>query len=69
MSKFKELMRKADVNGAQIARRMGITTSAVSSWARGKTTPPYEKLPDLARYLGVSVDEIVRCFIDVKKDI
>lgn len=66
---FKDLLKKADMSGAQLARRVGVTTQAVSYWCSGKTSPPYDKLPDIARYLGVTVDEVVRIFIEVKKKV
>lgn len=60
---FKELLKKADMSGARLARRLGVTTSAVSSWVKGKSSPKYELLRDIAKHLGVSVEEVVKCFI------
>lgn len=63
MSKFKQLLMNADMHGAQLARRLGVTRAAVSSWVRGKTAPNYDKLSEIARHLNVSVAEVVKCFI------
>lgn len=60
---FNQLLKNADISGAQLARRLGVTTSAVSAWCRGKCAPKYELLSDIARYLNVSVDRVVKCFI------
>ena len=61
--KFKELLEEVDMNGAQVVRRVGVSTSAVASWCRGKTCPNYDKIPDIAKALNVSVERVVKCFI------
>ena len=63
--KLKQLLKTADISGAQLARRVGVTTSAVCSWCTGKTAPSYNKLPDIAKALGVSIEKVVMCFVQV----
>ena len=60
---FRDLLKNADVSGAQLARRLGITRSAVGFWCTGKTTPPYDKLPEIAKFLNVSIEQVVECFV------
>ena len=38
---------------------MGVSFQAVSNWERGASMPDIGKLPELARALGVSVDELL----------
>ena len=61
--KFKELLKEVDMNGAQLARRLGISTAAVSAWCKGKSTPNYDKLPEIAKALNVSLEKVVACFV------
>lgn len=60
---FKELLKSVDINGAQLARRLGVSTAAVSAWVRGETAPNYKRVLDIAKYLNVSVEKVVQCFI------
>ena len=61
--KFKELLEEVDMNGAQLARRLGVTVAAVSAWCTDKAAPNYDKLPAIAKALNVSLDRVVNCFI------
>lgn len=62
--KFKELLVEVDMNGAQLARRLGISVAAVSSWCTGKCSPNLEKIPEIAKALNVSVQRVIMCFIE-----
>lgn len=44
----------------QLAKAMGVDQTAVSQWERGETLPRAERLPDLARILGCSIDQLLR---------
>ena len=59
---FKELMRKRDINGAQLGRKLNISRSMVSRWALGKSQPKIEDIPQIADILGCTVEDIVNCF-------
>ena len=61
--KFKELLKEVDMNGAQLARRIGVTRTAVSAWCRGTSQPSFDKIQLIAKALGVSVTRVVNCFI------
>lgn len=62
--KFRELLKEVDMNGAQLARRLGITTSAVNNWCIGKSSPPCNKMNDIAAALNVSVERVLSCFVE-----
>jgi transcriptional regulator with XRE-family HTH domain len=60
---FKELLKKVDMNGAQLSRRIGVSVSAVSAWASGKSNPSYKRITDIANALKVTQEEVLQCFI------
>ena len=61
---FRELLEEKDMHGAQLARRLGISTAAVSKWCMGEAAPNYNKLPEIAKALDVSIERIVTCFVE-----
>lgn len=61
--KFKELLKEVDMNGAQLARRLDVSVAAVSAWCTGKSAPNYDRLPEIAKVLNVSIDKVVECFV------
>ena len=56
---FKELLKKKDIHGAQLARRLGCHRSVVSNWCRGVNRPPLDTVPKIATVLGVTIEEVV----------
>ena len=61
-TKFQELLDEVDMSGAQLARRLKITRTAVSAWGTGKSAPKWEKVPEIAKALNVSVERVSACF-------
>ena len=61
---FRDLLEEKDMHGAQLARRLGISTAAVSKWCVGEAAPNYNKLPEIAKVLDVSIERIVSCFVE-----
>lgn len=53
--RIKEYMETYNLSQADVAKRVGVTGQAVSSWVMGRTTPVVGRLPDLAKKLNVSV--------------
>ena len=43
----------------KLAEQLGVTAQAVSKWENDQTCPDITALPKLARFLGVSVDELL----------
>ena len=62
-TKFQELLKSVDMTGAQLGRRLGVSSAVVNAWVRGKCNPKSERWREIANHLGVSVDEVVKCFI------
>lgn len=44
---------------SELAEAMGVTQSSVSRWLSGDALPTVDRLAALARYLGVTVDELL----------
>lgn len=42
----------------QEAAELGCSPAAVSCWERGETLPTADRLPEIARLLGCTVDEL-----------
>lgn len=61
-TKFKQLVKEADLNMSQVARRIGVTREAVNLWAKGKNYPSVDKVWAIAKALNVSVERVVNCF-------
>ena len=61
-TKFKELLKAADMSGAQLGRRLGVSTAVVSAWCKGKSKPKSERWREIAQHLNVPLDDVVKCF-------
>ena len=44
----------------QLSEMMGISQAMVATWESGNNNPRADKLPDLARVLGCTVDDLFR---------
>lgn len=60
--KFKQLLREKDLTGAQLGRRIGVSRWVVSYWMSGKGSPRSKYIPNIAEALGITVEEVLRCF-------
>ena len=56
---LKTLRLAAGLSQAQLARKRGYdSTSVICMWESGRRKPPTDKLPQLARVFGCSIDEL-----------
>lgn len=55
---IKELRLKAGLTQEQLADRMNMYQSALSQWETGVSAPRADKLPELAKILGCTIDEL-----------
>ena len=62
---FRELLKQKDLHGVQLARRIGCERSLVSCWVTGKSRPTLDMIPKIAKVLDVSIEDIVKCFVEV----
>ena len=60
---FKELLKEKDIHGAQLARKIGCSRASISAWVLGKYTPNLKYCRLIAATLGISVIDVVNCFV------
>ena len=58
--KLKELRRTKNVSQEKLAEYLGVSYQAVSKWENSITSPDILLLPDIARYFGITVDELLQ---------
>ena len=57
--RLRELRKKHGYTQAQLAKELYIGQGAVSAWEKGRSTPPTDKLQDIAALYNVSVSELL----------
>lgn len=60
MTQIKALREKARITQEQLAATIGVGRTAVAMWESGDSLPRADKLPELARILDCTVDELLR---------
>lgn len=58
--KLRELRKAKNVSQEKFAEYLNVTFQAVSKWENGITSPDISLLPDIARYYGITVDELLQ---------
>lgn len=53
------LRKNKDLTQSELGERVGVSFQAVSKWERGETLPDITVLPDLAKVLETSIDNIL----------
>ncbi len=59
MNRLKELRMERNWTQGQLAKKMGVTRTAVVKWETGKAYPTTEKLIELARIFECQVDYLL----------
>lgn len=59
MNRLKELRMERNWTQGQLAKKMGVTRTAVVKWESGKAYPTAEKLIELARIFKCQVDYLL----------
>lgn len=57
--KIRYLRRKENINQAELARRLGVSTSTVGFWEIGRRVPDIELLVKLSEIFNVSTDYLL----------
>lgn len=66
--KLKGLRKEKNVSQEKLAKYLNVSFQAVSKWENASTYPDIELLPELARFFGITVDELLGAEkIDEKK--
>ena len=60
--------KKKELTQDELAKILKVSNQAVSKWEAGKCCPDIELLPELARFFGVSIDELLlgECLVKTK---
>ncbi|MGW0546639.1 helix-turn-helix transcriptional regulator [Streptomyces altiplanensis] len=56
--RVRTLRRSRDITQSEVAEAVGVGGSTVASWELGTSTPDGEKLPALAKFFGLPLDEL-----------
>lgn len=65
MNRIKELRKAAGLTQQEVASHFGLNRAAVAMWERGSSVPKAPILPELAKILNCSIDEL---FSEEEKD-
>ena len=57
---IKNLRKERNVSQEKLANYLNVSFQAVSKWENGNTCPDLSLLPDLARFFGITVDELLQ---------
>lgn len=55
---FKEMRNKAGISQNKVSDYLHVDRSTVSKWESGKSKPRADKLPELAKIFGCSIDDL-----------
>lgn len=58
--KLKELRKAKNVSQEKFAEYLGVSYQAISKWENNVTSPDILLLPDIARYFGITVDQLLQ---------
>lgn len=56
--KVKELRLSTEMTQEQLAEKLNVTRSSVAMWENGEALPRADKLPELAKIFGCSIDDL-----------
>ena len=60
MNAISRLRKKQGLSQVQLAEKLNITQGAVSQWEMGLSKPKSEILPELAKALNCTIDELFK---------
>ena len=60
MNKIKQLRENANLTQQQLSENLNVDRSTVAKWETGEAMPRADKLPELAKIFGCSIDYLYR---------
>jgi transcriptional regulator with XRE-family HTH domain len=58
--KIQILMKAEGITAKKLTENVGLSSSAISEWKKGKAKPSYEAIVKIAQYFNVSTDYLLR---------
>ncbi len=58
--KLKSLRKEKNISQEKLAQYLNVSFQAVSKWENSNTYPDIELLPEIARFFGITVDELLQ---------
>ena len=66
--KLRQLRKDKNISQEKLAQYLNVSFQAVSKWENNNTCPDIVLLPEIARFFGITVDELLQAeHIDEKK--
>ena len=65
---FENLMKEHGVTAYKVSKETGISTSTLSDWKKGRSTPKQDKLQKIADFFNVTVDYLLTGNTEEKKE-
>ena len=62
MSNFKKLLKEKNITQAMLSGALGVHQTLISQWCHGKSKPNIYQVSAMAKYINVSIEDIVNCF-------
>ena len=59
MTNYRKMRRRADMDAATAAKRLGVSPNTINNWESGKTSPNAEKLVKMTELYGCTVDDLL----------
>jgi transcriptional regulator with XRE-family HTH domain len=59
-AQLKRLREKAGLTQEQLGQKLGVGQSTVGMWETGERLPRADKLPELAKILGCTIDDLLK---------
>lgn len=57
---IKKLRHAANLSQVSLADKAGVTQGALSQWERGESLPTSDKLPEIAKALNCTIDDLYK---------
>lgn len=58
MKRLQEIREAAHLTQVQLAKNINVSQQTISLWEAGEAKPRADKLPELAKILGCTIDEL-----------
>ena len=59
LDRIKELMNDRQINARQLTSELGISSSSLTDWNKGKSSPSLDAVIKISDYFDVSIDYLV----------